>query len=243
MRECYIKDYSNILERDMEFVKFGKNGKVCFIFPELCGHYYDFKNFGLLESVEPFIEQGKIQIISTASIDDETWASKENSPRKRIELQEKWFHYIIDEMYPEFVPNGEKAMVAGCSMGGYHAANFFFRRPDLFDTFVSLSGLFDAQFFFKDYFDNLVYDNSPIHFLAEMEENDEKMDMYRKSTIITCVGQGLWEEQLLKSTRILDKILTDKNVPHWSDYWGFDVSHDWSWWKKQLSYFCEKILN
>ena len=133
-------------------------------------------------------------------------------------------------------------MVSGCSMGGYHAGNFFFRRPDLFDIFLSLSGLFDAKIFFKEYKHNLVYQNSPIDFLKDMSKDDDLMKEYRKSTIITCVGQGLWEEELLKSTKELDELLTQKEIPHWSDYWGHDVSHDWYWWQKQLSYFLEKIF-
>ncbi|MBD5459390.1 MAG: esterase, partial [Lachnospiraceae bacterium] len=52
---------------------------------------------------------------------------------------------------------GEKGMVVGCSMGGFHSGNFFFRRPDLFDTVLSLSGLFQAGYFFHDYMDDLVY--------------------------------------------------------------------------------------
>ena len=27
----------------------------------------------------------------------------------------------------------------------------------------------------------------------------------------------------------LDRILTDKKVPHWADFWGYDVNHDWPW--------------
>jgi esterase/lipase superfamily enzyme len=26
------------------------------------------------------------------------------------------------------------------------------------------------------------------------------------------------------------------------DYWGFDVDHDWCWWRVQLPYFMEKVL-
>lgn len=242
MKECYVKEYSNVLERDLEYAVFGKSGKPCFLFPELAGRFFDFKNFGLYDAVKPWIESGKVQIICTDNVDNESWADTNGDPRKRIETQEKWYHYVIDELYPQFVPTGEKAMVTGCSMGGYHAGIFFFRRPDLFDTMLSLSGLFNAQFAFFDYFDDLVYANSPIHFVADLKENDTLMEQYRKSTIITCVGQGLYEDELLKSTKEFDELLIQKNIPHWSDYWGFDVSHDWYWWKKQLDYFFTHIF-
>ncbi len=133
-------------------------------------------------------------------------------------------------------------MVTGCSMGGFHAGNFFFRRPDLFDIFLSISGFFNASFFFKDYFDPLVYDNSPVHFLRNMPDDHPWMELYKQSKIITCVGQGYFEEELLKGTRLLDEVLTEKNIPHWSDYWGFDVTHDWKWWHKEINYFFTNLF-
>ena len=137
----------------------------------------------------------------------------------------------------ELGADGRKAIVTGCSMGGVHAGNFFFRRPDLFDTLVSLSGTFDASFFFHDYMDDLVYSNSPVHFLKNMPDDHPYMELYRNSRIILCVGQGAWEEDLLAGTRAMDRLLQERGIPAWADYWGFDVSHDWCWWRKQLPYF------
>ena len=128
-------------------------------------------------------------------------------------------------------------MATGCSMGGVHAGNFFFRRPDLFDTMLSMSGLFNAQYFFHDYMDDLVYANSPVHFLSNMPWDHPWKEMYRQSRIIMCVGQGPWEDDLLWGTRELDAVLTRQDIPHWADYWGFDVAHDWNWWQKQFPYF------
>ena len=35
--------------------------------------------------------------------------------------------------------------VTGASFGAFHAANQFFRRPDLFDTLVAMSGFYDLE--------------------------------------------------------------------------------------------------
>ncbi len=226
----------------MEYIIYGTGGKVCFVFPEQNGRFHDFKDFGMVDVVQPWIDCGKIKLICLDSIDQETWSNKNGNPKERIQLQEKWFHYVIDEIVPLYASDKNKAMVTGCSMGGIHAGIFFFRRPDLFDVVLSLSALYNAQFFFDNYFDNLVYDNSPVHFLKNMADNHPYMDLYRKSKIIACVGQGAWEEDLLSGTRELDTILSMKNIPHWFDYWGYDVSHDWFWWKKQLEYFLRQIF-
>lgn len=57
-----------------------------------------------------------------------------------------------------------------------------------------------------------------------------------------CVGQGAWEEELLYSTRQMDALLKEKNVPAWVDYWGHDVDHNLAWWRKQIVYFMQHLL-
>ena len=243
MTERYEKFYSKNLGREMEYAVFGNNTaeKICFAFPPQNGRFYDFNNFGMIETVREWIENGILQIICPDAIDQETWSAENQNPRQRIELQERWFHYIVDELQPLFSRQNKKSMVCGCSMGGVHAGNFFFRRPDLFDTMLSMSGLFNAQYFFHDYMDDLVYANSPLHFIQNMPEDHLWIKLYRQSRIILCVGQGAWEDDLLHGTRELDAMLTAKNIPHWADYWGLDVNHDWNWWQKQFPYFI-KIL-
>ena len=156
-------------------------------------------------------------------------------------MQERWYRYIINELLPLY-PRSEKAMVTGCSMGGVHSGVFFFRRPDLFDIMIGLSGTYNAQHFFPGYMDDLLYANSPAHFLPNMPDDHPWMKLYRESRIILCVGQGAWEDDLLAGTRELDAILTAKGIDHWADYWGFDVAHDWCWWQKQLPYFMGHVM-
>ncbi|MBQ6621452.1 MAG: esterase family protein [Mogibacterium sp.] len=242
MKETYYRQYSWILDREMEHVVFGERGKVCFAFAPQNGHVYDFKNFGMVETVRPWIEAGKLRVVCVDSIDEESWSNEFGDPRERIELQEHWFHYLTDELVPQFLQNGEKGMVTGCSMGGVHSGVAFFRRPDLFDTMISLSGLFDASWFFHDYMDDLVYANSPIHFLPNMPQDHPWIDLYNQGNIIICCGQGAWEDEMRRDAGLLDGILTGKGIRHWTDFWGYDVNHDWPWWRKQLPYFVGILL-
>ena len=238
----YVKRYSPALGRDMEYKTYGDKGKAVLVFPSQNGRFFDYENMGMVGSIADYIESGKIRLICVDSIDGETWSNAEGDPRWRIEQHERWFHHVIDEVIPEQRRDGETFMVTGCSMGGYHAGNFFFRRPDIFDTLISLSGLYHASFFFGDYSDELVYNNSPLDFLTWMPDDHYYLDIYRRRRIICCVGQGDWEADLLDSTQRLDAVLSRKNVPHWADYWGWDVSHDWPWWRKQIAYFLGKVV-
>ena len=245
MKIEYYKKYSHELERDMEFKVFGHAGKVCVAFPPQNGRFYDFENFGMVEAIRPWLEAGTVLLVCADGIDEETWSDKDGDPRCRIERHERWFSYVTGELLNRAYSLGGDAggaIATGCSMGAVHAANFFFRRPDLFDTLVSLSGLFDAGFFFHGYMDDLVYANSPLHFLPNMPADHPYMELYRRSNIILCAGQGAWDEDMLADTRRLEAQLERMGIPAWADYWGFDVSHDWPWWRKQLPYFMSKLL-
>lgn len=242
MEGRYESRYSERLGREMGHGVFGYGGKVCFAFAPQNGHTWDFAGFGMVDTIMPWIDAGKLTVVCVDSIDEESWSNEHGDGRYRAEMQEKWFHYVVDELVPEYVGWGEKAITTGCSMGGLHAANFYFRRPDIFDAMISLSGLFDASFFFKGYMDDIVYANSPIHFLPNMPADHPWMDLYRNGNIIFCCGQGAWEDEMRYDSHRLDEILNSKGVPHWADFWGYDVNHDWPWWRKQLPYFMEKVI-
>lgn len=244
MEVRYEKKYSKELGRDMEYKVYGDHGRPVLAFASQDGRFYDYENFDMVLAISKFIDDGQIRLVCADSIDKETWSDTNGDPRHRIELQEKWFHYIVDELIPsERKYNDEKFIVTGCSMGGFHAANTFFRRPDLFDTLISLSGIYYAAYFFGSYRDDLTYANSPQDYLWNMPDDHPYWQMYRERTIILCVGQGAWEDDLLASTREMDRLLHAKHVPAWIDYWGHDVSHDWCWWRKQIVYFLDKVLN
>lgn len=240
------QEYSNHLDRIMKYRIYGTKGKVCYVFPSFNGRYFDYENFGMTDMLKSYIEEERLILVCVDGMDGESWANRTGDNRKRIEMQEKWFRYVTLELYPSInkkVNNTKKAIVTGCSMGGFHAGLFFFRRPDLFDTVISLSGLYEASSFFGNYMDDLVYNNSPVDFLRNMPEDHPYMKLYNESAIILCVGQGAWEEQLLASTRKIDALLKKKGIKAWVDYWGYDVIHDWCWWKKQIVYFMDIVLN
>ncbi|MBQ5454029.1 MAG: esterase family protein [Bacteroidales bacterium] len=239
----YMKKYSHNLNRDMEYKTYGTSGHPVLVFPSQDGRFYDYQDFDMVGVLSRFIDSGQIRLICADSIDKETWSATGGDYRWRIELHERWFRYITDELIPDVRHyDSETFIVTGCSMGGFHAGNFFFRRPDIFDTLVALSGLYYAGYFFPNYNDGLIYENSPYDFLRNMPDDHYYWNEYRKRRIIMCVGQGAWEDELLESTRQMDALLKSKNVPAWIDYWGYDSAHDWAWWRKQIVYFMGEIV-
>ena len=115
-------------------------------------------------------------------------------------------------------------------MGAMHAANLYYRRPDLFDSCFAISGVYDNKEFFGDYCDDLVYNNCPALYLANMPADHPWMQMYNSQKSLIVCGQGAWEDVLLESTRRLDTVCAQKGIHTRFEYWGHDVDHDWPWW-------------
>lgn len=250
MKTEYYKQYSHELNREMEFKVYGHAGIPCLVFPAQNGHFYDFDNFGMIEAAKSFIDTGRIQFFCCDCIDQETWSDESQNERYRLEQHERWFHYIIDELVPQIheissrsnKKDADGIMTTGCSMGALHALNFFLRKPDIFNKVLAMSGIYNADFFFHGYHDELTYLNSPMNYLPNLVENHPYLELYRKADIILCCGQGAFEKEMENSLRSIEQVFEAKGIDVWIDYWGYDVSHDWFWWRRQLDYFLQFMV-
>ena len=244
MKIEYQKWYSDNLHQEMELKIYGYYGKPVIVFPAQGGKFYDFENFGMVESIQDFIETGKVKLFTVDSIDNQSWTNWEASPSDRGKRHEDYDRYIIEEVIPfarEHCDNTDhKFITTGCSMGAYHAANFFFRHPDQFDVVIALSGIYHLGIYTGDYIDESVYFNSPLAYLPDLED-PWYLDKFRRSKIIICCGQGAWEDTMLANTHALKNVLESKQIPAWVDIWGYDVNHDWPWWRKMLPYFLASL--
>lgn len=245
----YFKHWSSHLNREMEFKVYGHTGRPVLFIPCQSGRFFDFENFKMIDHWGPFIEAGKCTVYSCDCIDDEAYAAKGADNRWRIENHERWFHYIVEELVPYIRHlSGERngydqgILTFGASMGAMHAANLFFRRPDLFNGVFAISGLYDSIDPFGDYMDDLVYNNSPVNYLANMAPDHPYISMYNERQILVVVGRGRWEDVLIESTDRLNHVLRSKGINATVDYWGHDVDHDWPWWYKMVEHYLPYLL-
>ena len=188
--------WSPRLHRDMELKVYGHWGRPFIVFPCSRGRYFDFEGMGMVSAIAGFIDSGKIKLFAVDSVDGESWYNWGISPAERNARHEAYDGYVADEVIP-FVRQHcrspeERAVAIGCSMGAYHAVNFFLKHPDLFEGTIALSGLYrlDRPEFGLGAADlPAVYFNSPLAYLPGMAD-PWFLDGYRKSRIIVCVGQG-----------------------------------------------------
>jgi esterase/lipase superfamily enzyme len=238
----YHKWWSPALGHDMELKVYGHGGKPIVVFPTQAGRYYEYEDFGMVEACGPSIDAGRVTLVTVDSIDNESWCNWNVRPGERGRRHNDYDRYIVEEVAPFIRNRGWDGRIGatGCSMGGYHCANFFFRHPDVFDTLICMSGLLQLRMFVGDAMDEEIYFNTPLAFLPDLTD-PWFLDLYRSSNIIVCAGQGPWDEDMLADARALKSILDAKGVPCWIDVWGHDVSHDWPWWRRQMPYFLHHL--
>ncbi len=248
METQYFKEYSQNLGRDMELKIWGNAGRPVIFIPCMGGRFFDFENFKMADHWAPWINAGQVTVCGIDTIDSETFGSQ-GDPHSRILRHEQWIKYITEEVVP-FLTNIMRergcsddnigVMAFGCSLGATHAANLYFRFPFLFDSMLSLSGIFSATFAFGDYNDELIYLNSPVDYLPNMKPDHPYLAQYRKHKGVICCGQGDWEypDTVFQMRDICEQM----DIPVWVDPWGFDVNHDWPWWYKQCEYYLPFLL-
>lgn len=249
METQYIKTYSHELQRDMECKVYGHRGRPVLFIPCQDGRYFDFENFNMTDTWSPWIESGEVMVLAIDTVDKETWSDPFAPAYDRIRRHEAWMRYIVYEAVPMLQTiakeknggDGDCGVIAfGCSLGATHAANLFLRFPDKFNGLLALSGIYTSEYGFGGYMDEIVYQNSPVHYMANMSNGHPYIDMYNKSRAVICVGTGAWEQ--VDTTYRLKEIFEQKGIGIWVDIWGRDVNHDWPWWHKQVEYFVPKIL-
>ena len=244
METQYRRIYSPALGRDMELKLYGHAGRPVLYVPCQDGRFYDFENFKMTDAWAPWLERGLVTVCAVDTLDRETWSDQGGDPAWRIRRHEQWMDHLFHEVAPMLLwerPAEQGIIAFGCSLGATHAANLFFRRPDLFGGCLCLSGVYDSDFFFDGYMDETLYMNSPERYMPSLDPGHYYVDLYNQRKIIVCIGQGAWEDGL-GSQRFLDTVFKEKGIQAWFDYWGYDVNHDWPWWKLQMRYFLPYLL-
>lgn len=234
MKEDYKKWHSPTLGKEFEMVVYGHYGTPVIVFPTTMGRFFESRDFKLIESARHLIEEGKVKIYCVDSVDKLSWYNKRVHPAERVRNHIWYDKFIADE-----VINGirhaygiHKVVVAGASFGGYHAANFAFRHPDMVSHLISMSGSFDIRSFLDGHYDDNVYFNNPVDYLKG-NNNSELWNL--KITL----GFGEWD--ICKDANlVLSRILNDKGMSHWLDEHRW-AEHDWPLWRRMFPHYLSSL--
>jgi esterase/lipase superfamily enzyme len=235
--------YSNHLNREMPINIYGHYGISVLMFPALGESSLEYENNGLISALEPLLKIGKCKIFCVSGIDSEIWFGQNPDFKEKSHTHFKFNNFIEDEVIPYIYSQcgGPLPIIsAGASRGAYHAANMFFRRPDMFMGTIALSGFYDLSVYTGDYFDDNCYFNSPIHYLPNLNDNYWLSLLYSRRHIYLASGTGEGENHF--HTQNLANILTAKDIRHHLEIRGDDFGHNYKSWNELFKFFIEERL-
>ncbi len=235
MKEFHYKFYSPNLNTETEVLVYGDSGYPVITFPTSMGKYFQNRDFKLIESVSDLVDEGRIKIYCVDGEDEMTWYNKVISPAERVKNHVWYDRFVREEVIPMALNDTgyNKVCVAGCSFGGYHAANVAFRYPEVVGYLIAMGAGFDIKNQLDGFYDDSVYYNNPPDFLSGLEHPD----LWKMGIIL---GTGT-EDFCLPQNESLSRILEEKNVPHWLDVRPGGI-HDWPVWRQMFPDYLREML-
>lgn len=232
--------YSPNLHKDMGIVSYGHWGFPLLLFPTAAADFLEYERFLMIDTLEPFIEAGKVKVFSIDSINSEAWLNKSVHPKWKGIRQNQYNRYITEEVVPYIWHHcgGRHGIItAGASLGAFHCANQLFRRPDLFDGCLAMSGCYDIRDYYESYgyHDENIFFNNVAEYLPGLHDNHHLPMLQRKRHIHILTGQGAYENP--DASRWLSAVLSAKGIPHNLDLWGYDMRHDWPTWRDMMYHY------
>jgi esterase/lipase superfamily enzyme len=234
VKEEYKKWYSPTLGKEMEMLVFGHYGTPLILFPTTLGRFYEGKDFKLIESAQHLIDDGRVKIYCPDTVNDLSWYNKNIHPADRVKNHIVFDRFIksevVDALRHEY--GISKVAVGGASFGGYSAANFAFKHPEVVSHLISMSGSFDIRSFMDGHYDDNVYFNNPVDYL----QNSNHPELWNLNITL---GYGEWD--ICKDANLtLSHILSAKNISHWLDERRW-AEHDWPLWRMMFPDYLSKL--
>jgi esterase/lipase superfamily enzyme len=223
--------FSPSLQKEMPVAVYGSYGFALLLIPTAAADYLEYERFQLIESLRPFIDGGKIKVFSIDSINKESWMNYEMEGHHKIMRHQQWNYYVYNEVIPfikQHTSWDTPIIACGASFGALHSANLFFKRPDLLNGCLAMSGVYDLTEYSRGYFDADVYFNSPMHYMPNLEDHVILEQIRHSNHIHIFSGSGDYEDP--DSGRRFADILYRKGIWYDLDIWGPEWKHDWPTW-------------
>ena len=231
MKREHHRWHSPSLGRDMELLIFGHAGARVLVFPTSQGRFYEWEDRGMLHALAEHLERGWVQLCCVDSVDAESWYARRQHPGARAWRHEQYDAYLRDEVLPltRAINDNPFLITTGASFGAYHAANFAFRHPELVGRMIGISGLYDIRRFTNGFYNETVYRNNPVDFIAGEHEH-ARLEALRRQDIIFVTGQ---DDAFRASNEQISGLLWGKGIGNALRVWD-GWAHDWPWWRQMV---------
>ena len=231
MYRDYVRWWSPSLNRDMEFLWFGKFGRPVILFPTSAGRYYENEDFRLADSLADKVDRGEIQLILVDTVNRESWYNRSVHPAVRVARHMQYDSYLRHELVPYIHNRAQRGdlVVYGASFGAYHASNFATRYPDVVSRAICFSGIYDIHSFLDGWWSDNCYFHCPVANIPNMD--GEWAGKVSRVEWVIATGE---HDSLVRENREFSAMLWSKGIPNHLDIWPGVFGHDWPWWRENL---------
>ena len=245
MRREHVSLYSPAIDSYGSLIAYGDYGRPLLALPSQEGRPEDWEQRGMIESISWLIDSGRAKVYSVDSFDSQSWHDEGLPLEERARRHRLYESWILDQVVPwifEDCSGPQEILVAGCSFGAYHAANFTLKRADLFPVAICMSGVYDVSVVGGGDRGDAVYFNNPMDYVGNLGGDHLEWLRTHANLVLVC-GQGQWEDTTgaLESTKVFASRLAEKGVKHELDLWGYDVPHDWPSWRNQIAHHLQRF--
>lgn len=230
--------YSPRLQKEMPVAVYGHYGFALLMVPTAAADYLEYERFGLIDTLAPFVDAGKVKVFSINSINQESWMNQQMEPRHKMIRHQQFNDYVHEEVIPfirTHTSHDTPIIICGASFGALHGMNLFLKRPDLLNGVIAMSGVYDLTEYTRGYYDDDVYFNSPQHYIPNLSDHGILEQIRRSQHIHLFSGSGAYEDP--NAARSFASLLYNKGINYELDIWGSEWPHDWNTWRKVLPHY------
>jgi esterase/lipase superfamily enzyme len=232
----YLRLPSAHLDRSVHMWTYGWGGTPVVVFPSAAGMAHEWQASEAVRTLGPLLDSGRIQLFCPESNVSEAWTGP-RPPNWRLDRHRAYELFVVEELLPWiWEQQGRRARIVttGASFGSFYAANFALKHPDLVEWALCLSGRYRTEPFLEGFYDDRAYYADPLHYVPNL--SGPELERVRNTHLTLVVGQGPFEGRCIQETRDLALVLKSKGIPVTPDFWGSDVAHHWSWWRRQIGH-------
>ena len=100
MHRDHHRWYSHRLNRDMGVAVYGHYGMPILAFPTSMGDEWEQEGQGMIRTLSPYLDQGRIRIFCINGVQSDSFANKGAHPFHRSWMQAQYDAYVANEVFP-----------------------------------------------------------------------------------------------------------------------------------------------
>lgn len=245
MNSTHATLQSNDLSRAIEVEVYGDAGQPVIVLPEGDSSFASWSEGGMIDALAPLVDSGMMRLVCTDSVDLMGWYSRYAVPEYRLSNIKNFFKFVEKDLLP-FVAStcgdDRPPVLAGAGMGALNACVLMLSRPQLFGGLLALSGTYDARRFVVGELPEGWEDVSPVDMVPALPQRGKAVRLLSGLPLAFVCGQDASEDGI-DTQRALQQAFEDRGIDATFEYWGYDVRHDWEWWRKEAAEMLPAVLS